>query len=146
MRVAARVALTRAAQRVVKQYGDDVSDRSSLRKIFATNLGYAGCKTPLKEVSPGRFQPVVASRLFWEDIPFGLCILKSLAQSMGIPTPSIDFFIRWHQQFMGVQFLLDDGTLNPKTLPRTAAPEAYGLDTLEAVVAPSRPSKPAARL
>lgn len=31
------------------------------------------------QVSPGRYGPNVDTRLFWEDIPFGLCILKNLA-------------------------------------------------------------------
>ena len=31
------------------------------------------------KMSPGRFGPNVDTRLFWEDIPFGLCILKNLA-------------------------------------------------------------------
>lgn len=40
-------------------------------------------------------------RLFWEDIPYGLCILKNLVEMLGnFPTPGIDFMIRWHQQFM----------------------------------------------
>ena len=112
-------------KRVVKQYGKDVADTSSLRAIFATNLGcvwrdqrchaagplhralrelvccssrrYAGCYTPMVEVEGG-VKPAVNSRLFWEDIPYGLCILKDLALKLGFPTPSIDFMIRWHQQ------------------------------------------------
>jgi hypothetical protein len=41
-------------------------------------------------------------RLFWEDIPYGLCILKNLVEMLGnFPTPAIDSMIRWHQQFMG---------------------------------------------
>lgn len=108
-------------KRVVKQYGKDVADTSSLRAIFATNLGcvhaccaayarvahaprklcacvrYAGCYTPMVECEGG-VKPAVGSRLFWEDIPFGLCILKDLALKLGFPTPSIDFMIRWHQQ------------------------------------------------
>jgi hypothetical protein len=44
----------------------------------------------------------VRIRLFWEDIPYGLCILKNLVEMLGnFPTPAIDFMIRWHQQFMG---------------------------------------------
>jgi hypothetical protein len=39
--------------------------------------------------------------LFWEDIPYGLCILKNLVELLGnFPTPAIDSMIRWHQQFM----------------------------------------------
>ncbi|RHY27852.1 hypothetical protein DYB32_006486 [Aphanomyces invadans] len=141
--------------RVVKQYGDDVSDRTSLRAIFASNLGYAGCNTPLKEVTPGQFHPAVDSRyvdrrsrcddrcrgrLFWEDIPYGLCILKNMAEMLGnFPTPRIDFMIRWHQQFMQVQFLNDDNQLNPRELWRTGAPNKYGIHDIADLVDTSLP-------
>ena len=76
--------------------------RSSLLSVFNTNLGYAGCATPLMEMSPGRYQPAIKSRLFWEDIPYGLCILKNMAELLGnFPTPRLDFMIRWHQQVIG---------------------------------------------
>ncbi|KAF0682814.1 Aste57867_25113 [Aphanomyces stellatus] len=126
--------------RVVKQYGADVADRSSLKAIFATNLGYAGCNTPLKEISPGQFHPAVESRLFWEDIPYGLCILKNMAEMLGnFPTPRIDFMIRWHQQFMQVQFLNDDNQLNPRELWRTGAPNKYGIHDIAELVETSLP-------
>ncbi|EQC33618.1 hypothetical protein SDRG_08723 [Saprolegnia diclina VS20] len=126
--------------RVVKQYGDDVSDRSSLKAIFESNLGYQGCVTPLNEVSPGQFHPAVGSRLFWEDIPYGLCILKNMAEMLGnFPTPRIDFMIRWHQQFMGVQFLNEDSQLNPREIWRTGAPNKYGIHDIEDLVETSLP-------
>lgn len=122
-------------ERIVKQYGDDVTDTSSLRRIFSSNRGYAPCLTPLNEVSPGQFQPLVNSRLFWEDIPYGLCILKNLAEMLGnFPTPGIDFMIRWHQQFMGKEYLLPDDQLNPRLLHETGAPNKYGLHRPEDLV------------
>ncbi|CEG50121.1 octopine dehydrogenase [Plasmopara halstedii] len=128
--------------RVVKHYGEDVSDRSSLLQIFRTNRGYAGCATPLTELSKGQYQPAVNSRLFWEDIPFGLCILKNIAEMLGnFPTPRIDFMIRWHQQFMGVEFLSPDGQLNARELWRTGAPNKYGVHTLEDLVSTSLPNE-----
>uniref|UniRef100_K3W9S0 Opine dehydrogenase domain-containing protein n=1 Tax=Globisporangium ultimum (strain ATCC 200006 / CBS 805.95 / DAOM BR144) TaxID=431595 RepID=K3W9S0_GLOUD len=128
--------------RVVKQYGEDVADRSSLRQIFMTNLGYAGCATPLTEVAKGQYHPAVNSRLFWEDIPYGLCILKNMAEMLGnFPTPRIDFMIRWHQQYMGVTFLNADGQLNAQELWRTGAPNKYGIHSLEDLVATSLPSE-----
>jgi hypothetical protein len=33
--------------------------------------------------SSGQYTPNVDTRLFWEDIPFGLCILKNLAEMLG---------------------------------------------------------------
>ncbi|KAJ0404502.1 hypothetical protein ATCC90586_007759 [Pythium insidiosum] len=128
--------------RVVKQYGEDVADRSSLRQIFMTNLGYAGCATPLVEVRKDEFHPAVNSRLFWEDIPYGLCILKNMAEMLGnFPTPRIDFMIRWHQQYMGVTFLNADGQLNAQELWRTGAPNKYGIHSLEDLVSTSLPKE-----
>ncbi|RHZ18372.1 hypothetical protein DYB31_004662 [Aphanomyces astaci] len=124
--------------RVIKQYGDDVSDRSSLKAIFASNLGYAGCNTPLKEISPGQFHPAVDSRCVY--IPYGLCILKNMAEMLGnFPTPRIDFMIRWHQQFMQVQFLNGDNQLNPRELWRTGAPNKYGIHDIADLVETSLP-------
>lgn len=110
-------------------------------------------------------------RLFWEDIPYGLCILKSLAQHLALPTPGVDLCIRWHQQvgvarlrpprdaasaqlltlvvaaqFMGKEYLLPSGTLNPALLHETAAPEAYGLASLDDIVRSSLPAEARARL
>uniref|UniRef100_M4BL49 Opine dehydrogenase domain-containing protein n=1 Tax=Hyaloperonospora arabidopsidis (strain Emoy2) TaxID=559515 RepID=M4BL49_HYAAE len=128
--------------RVVKHYGKDVADRSSLLQIFRTNLGYAGCATPLTEVSKGVFHPAVNSRLFWEDIPYGLCILKNMAELLGnFPTPRIDFMIRWHQRHMGVEFLTPDGQLNARELWRTGAPNKYGIHSLEDLVSTSLPKE-----
>ncbi|OWZ02762.1 hypothetical protein PHMEG_00025617 [Phytophthora megakarya] len=128
--------------RVVKHYGKDVADRSSLLQIFRTNLGYGGCATPLNEVAKGQFHPALNSRLFWEDIPYGLCILKNMAEMLGnFPTPRIDFMIRWHQQYMGVEFLNPDGQLNARELWRTGAPNKYGIHSLEDLVSTSLPKE-----
>ena len=84
--------------------------------------------------------PVVESRFFWEDIPFGLCILRDIGSMLGIATPVFDKFIRWHQQFMGTEFLTSDGKLNPATLAETGAPSRYGIVSLDKLVENSLPS------
>jgi opine dehydrogenase len=75
--------VTPIGERIVSQYGEDVTDRSSLRRIFCSNTGYKGCGTPMLVSSSGQYTPNVDTRLFWEDIPFGLCILKNLAEMLG---------------------------------------------------------------
>lgn len=30
------------------------------------------------------------ARFFWEDVPFGLCILKDIGELVGVRTPNID--------------------------------------------------------
>ncbi len=50
------------------------------------------------------------------------------------PTPAIDFMIRWHQQFMGKEYLLADNQLNPQLLQETGAPNKYGIHRVEELV------------
>jgi len=124
--------------RIVKQYGNDISDKSTLQQIFRTNLGYAGCKTPTEKTQDGLYKPAVNSRLFVEDIPYGLCILKSVAQLIDVKTPSIDFQIEWHQQWMGKKFIID-GKLNPELLSETGVPQQFGIVNCEQLVQASLP-------
>ncbi|CEL95619.1 unnamed protein product [Vitrella brassicaformis CCMP3155] len=130
-------------ERVIRQYGSDVSDRSSLKMIFVSNRGYQGCVTPTKCLHDGAgkvlgYLPDVDSRLFWEDIPYGLCVLKGIAEMLGVSTPAVDAMIEWHQKWMGKQFILGH-KLNPATVKDTAAPPAYGMSSLVDLVSSSLP-------
>ena len=74
------------------------------------------------------------------DIPFGLCILKCMAEILNIPTPRINFYIEWHQQFMGKDYLVD-GRLNQGAIVKeTGAPYAYGIRNVYDLVKGSLPS------
>jgi hypothetical protein len=87
--------------------------------------------------------PNVESRFFWEDIPYGLCILKNYGDVFGVPMPNTERMIKWHQKFMGVNFLDEDGKLQNTHL--TGAPAKYGFFTKEDLVATSLP-KPLTKL
>jgi hypothetical protein len=49
------------------------------------------------------------ARFFWEDVPYGLVILKDIGELVGIKTPHIDKQIIFHQRFMPVKYV-DDKT------------------------------------
>lgn len=119
-------------ERIIQQYGDGVLDTTNLRTIIATNKGYSGFITPVQPVEGG-YIPALKSRLFWEDIPFGLCILKNIAELLSLETPSIDFMIEWHQQFMNKKYLIN-GKLNPQLIHETACPAGLGINTLEELI------------
>ena len=83
-------------ERIIHAYGEDVADTSSLLKVMRTNKGYVGCATPLKTDEKGNFYPNADCRLFWEDIPYGLCIIKNLGEllirSSGFSTSFVFFW------------------------------------------------------
>ena len=81
--------------------------------------------------------PNVESRFFWEDIPYGLCILKNFGDIFGVPMPNTERMIKWHQKFMGITFINSDDQLINAHL--SGAPAKYGYCTKEDLVATSLP-------
>ncbi|CAD8087854.1 unnamed protein product [Paramecium sonneborni] len=120
-------------ERIIQQYGDQVKDKSNLKTVFRTNAGYATIQIPTKPVQGG-VQLNTEARIFWEDIPYGLCILKDLSEMLGLQTPGTDKMIEWHQKFMNKEYIQKNSKLNRTLLKETGAPSKYGLDTLEKVL------------
>ena len=119
-------------QRILEQYGDMVEDRSSLRTIFSSNKGYTLFTIPMKKVEGG-FVLNTEARIFTEDVPFGLCVLKDIAEKLNLEVPNITEAIVWHQQYMGKQFIVD-GKLNPVLIPETGTPRRFGINTIEELI------------
>ena len=115
--------------RIIHQYGDQVKDKSTMKTVFATNQGYASVKFPMVPVEGGVVINV-QSRFFWEDIPYGLCILKDIAQMVNVKTPQIDLMIEWHQKFMNKKYIVD-GKLTKECIKETGCPSRYGIKNIE---------------
>lgn len=111
-------------------YKSSIEDDSSLLTCFTTNRGYTALTTPMKQREDGRWVPDFSSRYFTEDIPFGLCLAKGVAEMAGVDTPTIDKFIAWAQVHLGKEYLVD-GKLTGKDALETASPRHFGLNTLE---------------
>jgi len=45
------------------------------------------------------------ARFFWEDVPFGLVILKDIGRICGVETPNMTKQIVFHQKFMPVKYV-----------------------------------------
>lgn len=119
-------------QRVISQYGEMVKDRTNLRTIFSSNLGYTVMTIPMKAVEGGYILNI-DSRVFTEDIPFGLCVLKDIAEKLDMEVPNITETIVWHQKLMGKDFV-KNGKLNPDLIEQTGAPRRFGLNTIEELI------------
>lgn len=128
------------SERVCAMYEGQITDTSSLKRIFNTNLGYSRVPFPMipkDPKDPSKVTLNLQARFFWEDVPFGLVILKDIGRILGVPTPNVDKQIIFHQKFMPVKYVDEQGNFLPGALQDTGAPSRYGITTPEALVSTS---------
>lgn len=75
-----------------------MSDSSSLKRVFNTNIGYSRVPFPMIPVDEkgDKVTLNLNARFFWEDVPFGLVILKDIGELVNVKTPNIDKQIIFH--------------------------------------------------
>jgi hypothetical protein len=117
-----------------EMYSEELEDPSTMKSIFCSNRGYQGLYAPMIKTDDGRFAPDFGYRYLTEDIPRGQCVLKGVGLVAGVATPTIDRLIHWAETVMGKRYLDDQGLLNPDTVQETAAPQAFGFNTIEAMM------------
>jgi len=91
----------------------------------------------LKKLAPGdvKVKLNLNARFFWEDIPFGLVILKDIANIVGVSCPNITRNIIFHQKFMPIKYVDEkSGEFIKAALKDTGAPSVYGIKTIEDLV------------
>ncbi|KAK3585006.1 hypothetical protein CHS0354_024920 [Potamilus streckersoni] len=110
-------------------YRDQISDASNLKMAMRTNKAYNGLLHPMRKEN-GDLVPDFSYRYITEDIPFGLVVMKGIAEIVGVETPTMDKIIKWAQEIMGKEFLIRS-ELKGKDLKCTRAPQAFGFKTLD---------------
>ncbi|MGK3734020.1 MAG: hypothetical protein ACI8RD_006179 [Bacillariaceae sp.] len=118
---------------MLRSYGDDIKDKSSIYKMLQTNKGYDGLTHPMREVDTSdgkKYMPNFNYRYFSEDVPMGLVVTRGIAELAGVPTPNMDDVILWCQEKMGKEYLTH-GTLTGKDLSTTRAPQTFGFTDLD---------------
>ena len=117
-------------QWLLRAYPADIGDSHTLRRAFVTNRAYAGLKIPTRPAGPDMLAVDFTARYLAEDVPFGLVVLRGLAEIAGVPTPTIDEVITWAQERLGKQYLVD-GRLAGHHVSESRAPQVYGLQRLD---------------
>ncbi len=125
--------VTTLYQWVLRAYPDDINDGSTLQLAFNTNRAYTGLRVPTRSVGADTFTIDFSARYLAEDIPYGLAVLRGIAQLAGVATPTIDEVMGWGQTRLGKQYLAD-GSLSGSDLSETRAPQVYGIQTLPGLI------------
>ena len=139
-------------ERVESMYKGQISDNSSLKRVFNTNIGYSRVPFPmipvegqdLKAIAPGDVQVRLNhnARFFWEDMPFGLVILKDIGEIVGVPTPNTTRNLIFHQEYMPIKYVDEKGNFIRSALVNTGAPSSMGITTIEQLLKSSLSAKP----
>lgn len=110
---------------LVFHYKELIKDPTDLYSILRTNEAYSQHKITYKTVGDGLVVPDVTHKFFTTDLPYGLCIYKDLALTLGIDTPTIDTLIYWNQKMVGKEFMVE-GKLCGKDIDEAVIPSKFG--------------------
>jgi hypothetical protein len=129
-----------------RAYPEDIADGTTLRTALVSNRAYQGLRLPARRAAGGGYQVDYNARYLTEDVPFGLVVVRGIAQLAGVPTPALDEVIRWAESRTGRRYLMNDLLAGPD-VAGSRAPQAYGIDSLDALGAweQARPARSALR-
>lgn len=114
-------------------YGKDIEDKTNLMTALRTNSGYKGITHPMIQTGEGKYLPDFNHRFLAEDVPFGLVVIRGIAEIARVPTPCIDTVLSWCQARLGKEYLVGSRLVG-KDLATTRCPQRYGFKTISEVL------------
>jgi len=115
-------------------YGADIADKTNLMTALRTNSGYSGMTHPMIRRDNGDYVPDFTHRFLSEDVPFGLVVIRGIAELAGVPTPQMDRVLCWSQHAMGREYLVGS-RLSGRDVAATRAPQRYGFTLDDILIA-----------
>jgi hypothetical protein len=112
-------------------YGKQTGDTATLATCFRTGPLYEST-APMIEAN-GVLVPNFRYRYLSEDVPFGLAVVRAIAQLAGVQTPAIDTVIRWAQSKIDKRYLLD-GKVGGSDALALPLPQNYAIETIAGLV------------
>ena len=102
------------------------------KKLKSIPSLYNVVTVPLVE-KEGKYYPDFNSRMFIEDFPFGIAIIKYFALLTETKTPAIDLILDFYKDKTGIEYFKADGT-EGKDFEESGVPGMYGLDSLKKII------------
>jgi hypothetical protein len=105
---------------------------------FLSSKTLGAIETPVTKTEAGKWQIDTTHRFFTDDIHYGLCIAKWIADQLSLDVPMIDEIINWAQKMLGEslidgsRLLLDSEDLSRKF--KSGVPCYYGYNRIEDIV------------
>ena len=114
------------------------STNTDIRQSFVESKTLGAIKPPVRRRPEGGWTIDTEHRFFTDDISYGICIAKWMAQELELETPTMDAIIEWAQELRDERYLADGRLLlDSESLAgalRSGIPPVYGMGSIEAVV------------
>mgnify|MGYP001554725780 CR=1 FL=1 len=110
------------------------SANTDIRESFVSSQTLGAIKPPGVQDDEGRWVIDTDHRFFTDDISYGVCIAKWLAQELGLSVPTIDAIIEWAQELRGESYIEDGRLLEDSpslTGLHSGIPPVYGMHSLD---------------
>ena len=78
-------------------------------------------------------KPDLSSRMFVEDYPYGVCVIKNIAMIVGVETPIIDKLLDFYTSLSGHKYFNNDGSFTNE-IDDTGVPGIYGIKTRDDLI------------
>jgi hypothetical protein len=114
------------------------SENTDIRESFTTSKTLGAIKPPTRQLPDGAWVIDTDHRFFTDDISYGVCIAKWMAQELGLSVPTMDAIIEWVQDLREERYieagrlLVDEESLAGRF--RSGIPPVYGIETIDEVV------------
>lgn len=115
----------------LKTYYESPNAKAMTQKLKSIKA-FEVVKVPLNEIE-GKFYPDFNSRMFIEDFPYGIAIIKYFAILTNVKTPAIDTILDFYKDKTGICYFNEDNTPS-KDFSETGVPSNFGLETLEDII------------
>ena len=114
------------------------SINTDIRESFNTSVTLGAIKPPSVQNESGEWVIDTNHRFFTDDIHYGLCVAKWIAQMMNVNTPTIDTILGWAQDVRSDR-IIEDGelVLNSDSIRRefvSGIPSVYGFKSIDDIV------------
>ena len=112
------------------------SHNSDVKESFVNSQTLVSIKTPVIKNNNGLWEVDRNHRFFLDDIYYGNCIAKWMAEQLNIQTPTIDQILKWAQMIRQEQIIDNNNHLiidSPDLLDnfKTGIPTVYGFSNIE---------------
>lgn len=112
------------------------SQNTDIKESFVTSQTLVSIGTPVVQNEEGLWEVDRNHRFFLDDIYYGNCIAKWMAEHLAIETPTIDEILHWAQLVRGERIISEDNKLieySPDLASRfkTGIPSVYGFKSVE---------------